>query len=133
MCCALLSTMSEGVSARSVTAVGIEEVRLSGWPANVRILTTTRRGGVSVPPFDSFNLAQHVGDDPEAVIENRCALRDQIPSAVEIAWLTQVHGTAVVEASGDFGSPPEADGCWTRETNLASPIVKHVNCFDYTA
>ncbi len=30
-----------------------------------------RTGGVSAPPFDSLNLAAHVGDDPGAVDENR--------------------------------------------------------------
>ena len=38
-------------------------------PAPVRTLLTTRRGGVSAPPFDSMNLGLHVGDDPVAVDE----------------------------------------------------------------
>ena len=32
---------------------------------------STRHSGCSRPPYDSLNLAFHVGDDPEAVIENR--------------------------------------------------------------
>ena len=36
-------------------------------PANVRAVCTTRAGGVSVAPFDSLNLGDHVGDDPAAV------------------------------------------------------------------
>ena len=37
----------------------------------VRRVTTTRAGGVSAPPFDTFNLGDHVGDDPAAVAANR--------------------------------------------------------------
>jgi copper oxidase (laccase) domain-containing protein len=44
-------------------------------PANVHALMTTRQGGISRPPFDSFNLATHVDDDPAAVAENRRLLR----------------------------------------------------------
>ncbi|HEY9145296.1 MAG TPA: laccase domain-containing protein, partial [Thiobacillus sp.] len=36
------------------------------WPAPVRVssLMTTRAGGVSQAPWGSFNLGDHVGDDP---------------------------------------------------------------------
>ena len=36
-------------------------------PARVRALCTTRTGGTSGAPYDSFNLGEHVGDDPQAV------------------------------------------------------------------
>jgi len=39
-------------------------------PAHVRALTTTRSGGVSLHPYDTLNLALHVGDAPENVLEN---------------------------------------------------------------
>lgn len=65
-------------------------------PAGVRALTTTRRGGVSVPPWDSFNLGQHVGDDPDAVALNRGRVASRCQVAVtDIHWLDQVHGTRV--------------------------------------
>ena len=62
-------------------------------PANVHAFMTTRAGGVSLPPFDSFNPASHVGDDPEAVAENRRLLRQWLPA--EPLWLNQVHGCEV--------------------------------------
>ena len=40
-----------------------------------RVVFTDRHGGVSVAPFDSMNLAGHVGDDPDAVAENHRILR----------------------------------------------------------
>ena len=64
-----------------------------------RALLTTRRGGVSVAPYDSLNLGDHVGDDPAAVAANRArlleALRDD--GVERIAWLNQVHGSEVVD------------------------------------
>ena len=32
-------------------------------PQNVKAFTTLRYGGVSLAPYDSFNLGDHVGDD----------------------------------------------------------------------
>lgn len=37
----------------------------------VRIAFTSREGGVSSPPFDSLNVGNHVGDEPQRVAENR--------------------------------------------------------------
>ena len=36
-------------------------------PPHIQAFTTTREGGVSLPPFDSFNLGDHVEDDKSAV------------------------------------------------------------------
>jgi YfiH family protein len=83
-------------------------------PAHVKAASTLRRGGVSVGDFASFNLATHVGDDPEAVRDNRRRLRDALHLQREPAWLNQVHGTAVVEAK-EFKVPPSADASFTRE------------------
>ncbi len=63
-------------------------------PANVHAVMTTRSGGVSLAPFDSFNPATHVADDPAAVAENRRLLRQWLPA--EPLWLNQVHGCEVV-------------------------------------
>ena len=68
-------------------------------PAGVKALMTTRAGGVSTSPYDSFNLAAHVGDDPADVAENRRRLRAHLPA--EPLWLSQVHGRAVAEAGRD--------------------------------
>src|SRR5690554_950691 len=53
----------------------------AGWeaPANVRAWVTSRRGGISEPPFSGFNLGTHVGDTADAVMANRRLLRDQLP------------------------------------------------------
>lgn len=66
------------------------------WPASptVHALVTTRLGGVSHPPYDSFNLGSHVGDDPHAVARNRRSLARHLPA--EPFWLDQIHGCEVV-------------------------------------
>lgn len=63
----------------------------------VRIAFTQRTGGVSEPPFDSFNLGGHVGDDPACVSRNRDILLEGIgaPDAFVIQP-NQVHGDRVV-------------------------------------
>jgi hypothetical protein len=73
------------------------------WPApvNVHAVMTTRAGGVSPAPFDSFNPASHVGDDPAAVAENRRLLRLSLPA--EPLWLNQVHGCEVVSHPSPSG------------------------------
>lgn len=82
-------------------------------PANVRAATTTRLGGVSAPPFDSFNLATHVSDDPSAVAANRAQLRQQLQLPAEPCWLNQTHSTRVVVASA-ANSDCDADGSVSR-------------------
>lgn len=72
-------------------------------PANVGALASTRRGGSSVGPYGDgaggggLNLGLHVGDLPEAVTRNRAAVRAMLPGAP--AWISQVHGIAVVDAA----------------------------------
>lgn len=85
------------------------------WPApsSVRAVSTLRGGGVSAPPFGSWNLADHVGDDPTAVQNNRLRLRELLDLPAEPRWLRQVHGTrAVAAVPGLEGG--EADAAWSR-------------------
>lgn len=59
-------------------------------------MTTTRAGGVSRPPFDTFNLGDHVGDDPAAVAANRRRLATSIGLGEDrVVWMNQVHGDRV--------------------------------------
>jgi YfiH family protein len=71
-------------------------------PAGVQAAFTLRAGGVSRAPFDSLNIAAHVGDAAQAVGENRRRLCEQLRLPGQPAWVEQVHGTAVadLDASG---------------------------------
>lgn len=74
-------------------------------PARVRAGTTTRQGGVSKAPWDSFNLGDHVNDEPQAVAENRRRLREARHLPAEPLWLEQVHGIDVIDAATAHGRP----------------------------
>ncbi len=87
-------------------------------PAKVRGLMTTRTGGVSAAPWASFNLGDHVNDDPPHVAANRALLRAQVPA--EPAWLRQVHSARVVEAGG---GAVEADACFSRTPGQVCAVL----------
>lgn len=89
-------------------------------PAHVHALVTTRIGGVSQPPYDSFNLASHVGDAAETVAANRERLRAYCPSAPK--WLNQVHGRAVARADGLDGLV-EADASVAFEAGTVCAVL----------
>jgi len=96
------------------------------WPApdNIKAANTTRIGGVSLPPYDSFNLANHVGDSVESVASNRGSLTKLAPLPNEPLWLEQTHSTLVID-SHNWHSGIEADA-------IISHIDNHV-CVVMTA
>ncbi|CAM3824946.1 MAG: peptidoglycan editing factor PgeF [Burkholderiales bacterium] len=102
-------------------APGLRGVTGEPW-TGVRYFSTWRVGGVSLAPRDSLNLGTHVGDDPEAVRENRSRLRRALPD--EPVWLEQVHGTDVFDADAAPASDapvPRADAAVT--TRRGRPLA----------
>lgn len=70
--------------------------------SGIRVAFTERTGGVSFSPYDSLNLAAHVGDEPLAVNSNR----DRLFSALNVSHLRdrlvtaeQIHGTTICAVS----------------------------------
>ncbi len=92
-------------------------------PGRVRVLSTLRTGGVSAAPYDSFNLAQHVGDDPARVAANRASLREHGRLPDEPLWLNQVHGCAVATHDGPRASPPTADAAVAFEPGRVCAVM----------
>ena len=79
----------------------IEPALPSGRPA--RWAATGRWGGSSLPPYDSLNLASHVGDDPSAVAANLAVVEEVMGVAPGLlARMEAAHGAdvAVVSAPG---------------------------------
>ncbi|PXY19516.1 peptidoglycan editing factor PgeF [Prauserella muralis] len=75
----------------------------------IRRVITTRAGGESKPPFDSFNLGAHVGDDPAAVAANRTRLAGELGLRQDrLAWMEQVHGRTATIVDGTEREPAEA-------------------------
>lgn len=71
--------------------------------------------------YASFNLAEHVGDDAQAVRKNRALLCDALKLPQAPGWLQQVHGTQVVPLPAD--PVPEADASVSRAAGLACVIL----------
>ena len=89
-----------------------------------------RTGGRSARPFESLNLASHVGDDPSCVDDNRALLMAALgiePLRSRLTVPEQVHGVIVREVAGAMpglggfaaaGTPPAVpatDALFTRE------------------
>ena len=91
----------------------------------IRRVTTTRAGGASLPPFGTFNLGDHVGDDPAAVAANRNRLAAAIGLPSErVVWMNQVHGDHVEFVDGPrVGAFDATDALVTTTPRLALAVV----------
>ncbi|MBC7945545.1 MAG: peptidoglycan editing factor PgeF [Burkholderiales bacterium] len=103
-----------------------EDCIIPNWPAppNVRSLITTRRGGVSAGPYHSLNLGAHVDDQWQPVEENRKRLRCHLPA--DPFWLSQQHGTVVVDADAASSAQNSLRGAVTgaeRGFDWARPLA----------
>lgn len=88
-------------------------------------MTTTRAGGVSAPPFDAFNLGDHVGDDPAAVAANRKRLATALGLAEDaVVWMNQVHSANVAVVTGPRSTAVDAtDALVTTARGLALAVI----------
>ncbi len=87
---------------------------------------TTRLGGVSQPPYDSLNLGAHVGDDPDAVRENRARVAAQLNlDPARFIWMDQVHSATVrVVDAADLGAPiPATDAVVTTDPTVVLTVM----------
>jgi YfiH family protein len=85
-----------------------------------------RAGGVSVAPYGSCNVGDHVGDRPDAVAANRerLARAAGLADPTDWVWIRQVHGATVHVASGPTGAhPPEADAAVTAVPGLPLAVL----------
>ena len=82
-------------------------------------VATGRAGGYSTPPFDGFNLADYLGDDPDAVARNLALAASLIGvDRDHLAILEGVHGArvALVDTGGTI---PGVDGLVSTTPDLA--------------
>jgi YfiH family protein len=83
---------------------------------------TTRRGGVSVPPFDTLNLGRSTPDAAAAVSENRLRVLARLGlDAARVVTAGQVHGADVVRVES-LGHVPGCDALVTRVPGLALAV-----------
>lgn len=76
--------------------------------------------------YSDFNLALHVGDDPDRVLHNRGYLREALDLPTEPVWLEQVHSNKVIDLDSSTVSSPvsfEADGSYTRSSSKVCCVM----------
>ncbi|MBT1257353.1 peptidoglycan editing factor PgeF [Rhodococcus erythropolis] len=87
----------------------------------IRRVVTSRAGGISASPYESFNLGDHVGDDPAAVEANRRRLAREIGVEPDhLVWMEQIHSrnvTVVTEPTDEV--IPVTDALVTTVPGLA--------------
>ncbi|HWI82069.1 peptidoglycan editing factor PgeF [Ramlibacter sp.] len=90
-------------------------------PPGVRAACTTRDGGVSVGPYASLNLGDHVGDQPVTVAANRARFAQALQARP--VFMQQVHGTQAAPLTAATPDGIQADACVTTEPGVACTIM----------
>ena len=98
------------------------------WPAANRVqgLCSTRTGGTSVDAYASFNLASHVDDNAQTVIQNRNLLNNVLALPGEPYWLEQVHSDKAVVLPNP-ASTIQADASYTSQFDTVC-VVQTADC-----
>ena len=81
---------------------------------------TDRRAGSSLTPYESLNLALHVGDDVNAVLKNRASLKIDCAA---IQFMNQVHGDSFVVVDQISDVDPTCDALITTTPGLAVAVM----------
>lgn len=95
------------------------------WPApeQIEAICTTRQDGHSLSPYDSFNLATHVGDSAELVDANRKKLIRALNLPSQPCWLNQTHSTRVTYLHSSRSYEIDSDSAITREINKIAVVM----------
>ncbi len=124
----ILLPLPEGISLQAVNGVSLLRFNSLTDGTGARAWFTTRRGGVSVPPYATLNVGFHVQDDPEAVRENRSRVWSALGvSGEQVVGAEQVHGKKVRLVAGQdagcgaddaAGAIPGTDALVTQQAGL---------------
>lgn len=94
-------------------------------PSKVQSLITTRGGGVSLAPYATFNVATHVDDNLNLVMQNRNLLQQFLPS--EPYWLNQTHSDKIIcldNIDPSTKTPPlDYDASFTQQKNKICAVM----------
>lgn len=93
------------------------------WPAPnwIKAYSTTRQGGFSHAPYDSLNIASHVGDNFNDVSKNRLLLYKNLHLKGPIIWLELAHGDHAISADHPI-SCLEADAIYSKKKQTVCAI-----------
>jgi hypothetical protein len=92
---------------------------------NIRWAFTDRTNGFSAAPFDSLNLAEHVGDDANSVRQNRSKVSELLGVDVDaVVAMAPIHGNHVGVVTSTTVSPvPNVDAMVTTSVGRALLVV----------
>ncbi|MCX6077194.1 MAG: peptidoglycan editing factor PgeF [Campylobacterales bacterium] len=94
--------------------------------SNLTHALTTRHGGVSQKPYDSLNLAWHVGDDAQLVEINHKLLSEELGyDKNSLIHMKQIHSNLVhvVIEEDDFFTPRSCDALITNKKNTPLMVM----------
>lgn len=94
---------------------------------NIEIITTTRQGGFSKAPFNSFNMSYNVGDNPEDVLKNRAQLYEEIHIDPKNVIVPKQLDTDNIFKIDDIIDGREGDAFYTYNKEIALSVI-HSNC-----
>ena len=94
------------------------------FPDNVKFISTPRfiEGGSGTDCFGNFNLALHVGDEPNAVNANRELLEKHYKLPSSPKWINQTHSSVCVRADSKFSSA-SADASYSRTSGVVCGVL----------
>jgi len=98
-------------------------------PENISAVTTLRTNGYSNPPYDSNNLALHVGDNKDHVVKNRMQLTQKLNLPAEPFWLEQIHSNECIIAGKNNSRKADAAISRYKEFPL---VVMSADCLPLT-
>lgn len=102
-----------------------------GQARRVRKVFTDRNGGASTEPFGTFNLGDHVGDDPAAVAANRERLSSLL--GVDLVFMEQIHSPNVTEVTAATVAGSNGAGVTVETTDALITTVPRVGLVVLTA
>ena len=91
------------------------------WPAPAGVRAWVTERGPGAGRYGTMNFATHVGDAAETVVTNRARLHAALELPSEPAWLTQVHGTCVLDLDTEGIAP--ADGAVTGRAGVVCAVL----------
>ncbi|MBF0452122.1 MAG: peptidoglycan editing factor PgeF [Candidatus Magnetomorum sp.] len=86
----------------------------------------TRKGGTSLPPFDSLNLGLNVGDDPAAVEDNKQRII-HVMGLSECKSVVQTHSRAVHVVDSQWDETLTGDALMTCHADILL-LIKTADC-----
>ena len=93
-------------------------------PPNVKLISTQRfiDGGKSSGNFENFNLALHVNDSSDRVLDNRKILKVHYDLPSDPVWINQTHSSICVDASS-IKANIDADASYSSKVGVVCAIM----------